>query len=288
MMRVTRLAAALLAASGLILGGCGGGDDDGGPVRVAVTPTSLLPLAPGAQQAFQAQVTGAGNTTVAWSIEEGAAGGTIDNTGLYRASGAAGSYHVRATSVADASVSTSVPVFVRPSLQSAVSATTGAIAGTVAPTAAQPEVYVQVAGNRYYGVVAGDGTFQFGSLLGGAQYTVGATKVGYAEVSQVVSVVANQVTGGVQLTLTPEAAPITGGVAGTVLSSGGEPVAGAIVGINGTGRFAFTRGDGTFSLSGLQPNTYTVSARSDASETGSAAVTVQAGQAAPVQIRLGG
>lgn len=287
-MRVTRLGAVLLAAGGLFLSGCGDDNNNGGPVRVAVTPTSLLPLAPGAQHLFEAQVTGTNNTTVAWSIEEGAAGGTIDNTGLYRASGAAGSYHVRATSVADASVSTSVPVFVRPSLQSAVSAATGAISGTASPPAAQPEVYVQVAGNRYYGVVAADGTFQFGSLLGGASYTVGATKVGFQEVSQVVNVVANQVTGGVQLTLTPEAAPITGGVTGTVLSSGGDPVGGAIVGLNGTGRFAFTRPDGTFSLSGLQPNTYTVSARSDTDETGSAAVTVQAGQAAPVQIRLNG
>ncbi|WP_426749627.1 glycosyl hydrolase family 18 protein [Myxococcus sp. Y35] len=69
------------------------------PVEVAIAPTSVtLPVS--GTQAFTATVTGSSNTAVTWSVQEGAAGGTITQGGLYTAPASAGTYHVVATSQA--------------------------------------------------------------------------------------------------------------------------------------------------------------------------------------------
>lgn len=70
------------------------------PVVVAVTPLS------GAVNScrsltFTASVTGTTNGAVSWSVQEGAAGGTITSGGVYTAPAVAGTYHVVATSQAD-------------------------------------------------------------------------------------------------------------------------------------------------------------------------------------------
>ena len=76
------------------------------PVTVTVPPISVtvLPNAPtvflGAMQTFTATVT-ATNMAVTWTVQEGAAGGTIDNQGNYTAPNVVGTYHVIATSAAD-------------------------------------------------------------------------------------------------------------------------------------------------------------------------------------------
>jgi Kelch motif protein/galactose oxidase-like protein len=81
--------------------GCGGG---GGTqtaiVAVTVSPTPATVLL-GAMQAFMANVTGTNNTAVTWTVQEGAAGGSITGAGVYTAPQVAGTYHVIATSVAD-------------------------------------------------------------------------------------------------------------------------------------------------------------------------------------------
>lgn len=59
---------------------------------------------------FTAQVTGASNTTVTWSVLEGDAGGTIDSAGWCISPMTAGVYHVVATSNADRSVSATAVV----------------------------------------------------------------------------------------------------------------------------------------------------------------------------------
>ncbi len=51
---------------------------------------------------FSATVTGTSNTAVTWSVQEGVAGGSITSTGVYTAPENAGTYHVVATSAADA------------------------------------------------------------------------------------------------------------------------------------------------------------------------------------------
>ncbi len=64
-----------------------------------VSPSwASLPL--GGSQAFRAQVTGAANPAVAWSVAEGAAGGAVSSAGVYTAPAAAGTYHVVAVAAA--------------------------------------------------------------------------------------------------------------------------------------------------------------------------------------------
>ena len=76
-------------------------------ITVSISPTSSL-LTTGGTQQFTATVTGTGNTAVTWS----ATAGTISSSGLYTAPASAGSFTVRATSVADTSKFASAPVTV--------------------------------------------------------------------------------------------------------------------------------------------------------------------------------
>jgi N-acetylneuraminic acid mutarotase len=61
---------------------------------------------------FSASVSGSSNQAVAWSIQEGTGGGSINQTGLYTAPTAAMAVHVVATSAADPSKSSSALVTV--------------------------------------------------------------------------------------------------------------------------------------------------------------------------------
>jgi hypothetical protein len=69
-------------------------------VSVTVSPTSVN-LSPNGTQQFTATVTGASNSSVTWTIQEGAPGGTISASGLYTAPGAVGHFNVVATSNAE-------------------------------------------------------------------------------------------------------------------------------------------------------------------------------------------
>jgi hypothetical protein len=80
-------------------------------VTVTVAP-STPSVVPGGTVAFTATVTGTGTTGVTWSVQEGAAGGAITAGGSYTAPATAGTYHVRATSMADASKSGTATVTV--------------------------------------------------------------------------------------------------------------------------------------------------------------------------------
>lgn len=81
------------------------------PVVVTVTPSPVTADAC-ATLTFSATVTGATDTSVTWSVQEGAAGGTITAAGVYTAPAAPGTYHVQATSRAEPSSSAVVPVAV--------------------------------------------------------------------------------------------------------------------------------------------------------------------------------
>jgi len=82
------------------------------PVTVTVSPNPAT-VSQGAMRTFTATVT-ATNMAVTWTIEEGAAGGSITSAGVYTAPQVAGTYHVIATSVADATKSGSTTVTVPP------------------------------------------------------------------------------------------------------------------------------------------------------------------------------
>lgn len=80
-------------------------------VAVTVSPSS------GAVNACQtltlvATVTGSTDKAVTWSVQEGAAGGSITSGGVYTAASSAGSYHAVATSHADPSKKAVVPITV--------------------------------------------------------------------------------------------------------------------------------------------------------------------------------
>ncbi|MDP9120205.1 MAG: hypothetical protein M3O15_02370 [Acidobacteriota bacterium] len=68
-----------------------------------VLPSSAA-LSSGGSQPFQVQVSGVLNPAVTWSVEEGAAGGTISSAGVYTAPAAAGVYHLLAVSSASGQV----------------------------------------------------------------------------------------------------------------------------------------------------------------------------------------
>jgi Galactose oxidase, central domain len=90
----------------------GGGGSNASPFTVTVTVSLRVSIHPaavtlpaGISQAFTATVEGASNNVVIWSVQEGAAGGSITNAGVYTAPQTVGTYHVIAVSQADASKS---------------------------------------------------------------------------------------------------------------------------------------------------------------------------------------
>jgi carbon monoxide dehydrogenase subunit G len=86
-------------------------------VNVSISPASTS-LGPGGTVSFTATVTGTvsgQSTAVTWSVQEGAAGGSIDSGGRYSAPSGTGTFHVVATSVADTSRSDSATVSVQTS-----------------------------------------------------------------------------------------------------------------------------------------------------------------------------
>jgi hypothetical protein len=105
----------LISACGVatINSGSGGSGSQGNtsPVTVAVTPKTPT-LSIGASQTFAATVTKATNTAISWSVSEGASGGSITSDGVYTAPMKAGSYHVKAASVADTTASSIATVTV--------------------------------------------------------------------------------------------------------------------------------------------------------------------------------
>ena len=81
-------------------------------VSVTVDPKTVT-LKQGATQQFTAKVTGTTNEAVTWIVME-RGGGSVNDKGLYTAPNKAGTFHVRATSKADASKSAEATITVQP------------------------------------------------------------------------------------------------------------------------------------------------------------------------------
>ena len=107
---------AWLVLLSLMLTSCGGGSTNStsNPASVSVT---VSPEATSVDQGdtiqFSASVFENSNQAVTWSVQEGAAGGSISQSGLYKAPAAAMNVHVVATSVADPNKSSSALVNVK-------------------------------------------------------------------------------------------------------------------------------------------------------------------------------
>ena len=95
------------------------------PVSIAINPKTAA-LLTGATQQFAALVSNASNTSVTWTITE-SGGGSVNASGLYTAPSAAGTYHVVATSVADASKSDTATVTVAAPVSITISPKTAAV-----------------------------------------------------------------------------------------------------------------------------------------------------------------
>jgi hypothetical protein len=98
---------ASLVTAALLACACGGKSTGNGPATFWVDPPTAA-LAAGGQQQFQARLGSAVATGVTWAVDEGATGGQVSGAGLYTApSSVTGTvtYHVTATSQADATKS---------------------------------------------------------------------------------------------------------------------------------------------------------------------------------------
>jgi WD40 repeat protein len=94
----------------VVLTGCGGGGGTN-PIEVSISP-SAANLNQAGTQSFNATVIGTSNSAVNWTVQEGAAGGSITNMGVYTAPNKSGTFHVIATSQADTTRSATAPVTV--------------------------------------------------------------------------------------------------------------------------------------------------------------------------------
>ncbi len=130
------LLVAVLALSPFVA--CTGSVEQAGPaqpaaqgVNVAIAP-GQVDVPPAAQVPFAAVVTGTANTSVTWGVQE-PLGGTVTAAGLYTAPASAGTFHVTATSQADATkqgiatITVSAPPPPPPPVAVAVSPTSGSV-----------------------------------------------------------------------------------------------------------------------------------------------------------------
>jgi len=125
----------------------------------------------GAMQAFRATVTGSNNMAVTWSVQEGAAGGSITGAGVYTAPQVPGTYHVIATSVADPTQNAPVPVTVPPIavtiIPNAATVFLGAMQGfTATVTATNMAVTWTVQEGAAGGSITGAGVYTAPNVVG--------------------------------------------------------------------------------------------------------------------------
>ena len=105
---------ALLLGIPFLATSCGGGGSAPMPVQLKSVSVSIMPLTAtigeGRTLSFVATVTGAADTTVSWTVQEGGTGGSVTASGGYTAPGSPGTYHVIATSIADPTATASAVV----------------------------------------------------------------------------------------------------------------------------------------------------------------------------------
>lgn len=212
-----------------------------GPI-VNVSPTTVSVINQGTKT-FTASVTGSTNTQVIWSVEE-AGGGTITQSGLYTAPSAPGTYHIRATCVADTSkfsratvTVTSVGVIINPSTFSIAPNSTMILTSSVTGTDDSRITWTIVEG------VSG------GTITSSGTYTAPATAGTYHV--KAVSAADPRQSATAIVTVTQPFISISGKV-----SAGGVGLAGVTVAtaLNS----ATTDADGNYVLSNLSNGSYTI------------------------------
>jgi hypothetical protein len=175
------LAAALLAAAAACDGARAPMPPAAQEIAVEVSPEDAQ-VEPAGTVQFAAVVTGTVNTSVTWSVVE-SGGGTVNGSGLYVAPSSGGTFHVRATSAADATKSGTATVTVQPPappVSVAVAPATGAV------DACRPLTFTATVTNATNGSVTWsvqEGAAG-GSITAGGVYTAPATAGTYHVVAR--------------------------------------------------------------------------------------------------------
>jgi hypothetical protein len=160
----------------------------------------------------------------------------------------------------------------------------GGIAGRVTLNGAgsgNGDIAVFIVGTSYVAYTADDGSYTITHVPPGT-YDVRAVKDGYnpAQVNGV-TVVKNQITGGVDMNLIPlpGPSPDKGVVVGRVTLNGSQSGnSGVVVFLQGTSHSAYTSDNGEYKISGVEPGTYTLTAYKVGYTTESKEVVVKAGE----------
>ena len=272
-------------------------------VQVSASPVIVVSVSPDpanvrirGTQTFTATVTGTGtgqSTAVTWSVQEGAAGGSIDAAGKYTAPATPGTFHVVATSVADATKKDSATVNVSPDISVVIAPRTASVqaGGTSQFTATvsgllpgqSPAITWSVQEGAAGGTVNGSGRYTAPAVPGTfhvvASSAADPTKLDTATVT---------VTPNIQVVVTP---------ATVALTTGGAQDFAATVSGTGTGQSRAVTwsvqepGGGTVNTSGhytapQAPGTFHLVATSvaDPSRAGTATITVAAAPALSVTV----
>jgi hypothetical protein len=248
------------------------------PILVNVTAASGT-VYPNLTDQFTATVTGPTNTAVTWSIQEGAAGGTISATGLYTAPATAGTYHVIATSQADPTKSgtlavtvTALTVSVSPASPTVFPGLTDQFSATVTGSTNQNVTWSITENPAAGGTISALGLYTAPAVTASTTYHVIATSVADSTVSGSFAITVNP---SVVVTVTAPSGPFyetgTYQFSASVTGSTNQSVTWSVTG----------SGTGTISASGLYTapaaaGTYTVTATSvaDNLQSGSASVVV--------------
>jgi len=253
------------------------------PVVVEVSPSTIT-LDQGATTTIVATVSGTQATDVSWSVDGGDTNGTITTAGVYTAPAKAGTYTVRATSVADASKSASSLVTVR-DVEVQLDRTTASVStagsttfsATVTGTTASSAVTWSVQEGATGGSITAAGVYTAPTT--GGTYTVVATSVAdpSKKASASVTVVA------VVVAVSPSTITLDQGATTTLVATvSGTPETDVTWSVDGGGTNGAITTAGVYTAPAIA-GTFTVRATStaDATKSGTATVTVR-----DVQVQL--
>jgi len=236
----------------------------------AIKP-GISQVLPGGTVQFSAEATGVPDTGVSWSIQEGAAGGTISPLGLYQAPAAGGIYHIVGTSTADSTLTSTAAVNVE-----TAPIITSFIANPTTPIASGQNATLM-------GIfTGGTGVISPGNIPATSGTAITVTPAGTTTYTLTVT---NPVNG---LTATAQAAvTVTGSAGNPIISSftanptSVTPPAGSLLSWNVTGATSLSIDQGVGTVTGTSTTvfptvttTYTLTASNGAGGTVSATVTV--------------
>lgn len=111
----------LLASLLWVVAGCGG--STGTPPKSLSLNPATVTIPVGSSQQFTAYLTGGSFDAILWSVVEGAAGGTISESGLYTAPATPGTYHVQASVSTNPSIQATATVTVSPGVGVSITTT---------------------------------------------------------------------------------------------------------------------------------------------------------------------